>query len=364
VAAVTLQVLLLGFMAGEREWTVRAGRQILLRTAPIDPNDPMRGDYARLSYDLSSVPSSLWRDGLVAKLAPSPYDYRQKRDVRVYASLRIDDSGIAELVSLSDVPPADGPYIRGRVEMVNGQRANVHYGIEAFFMQQGDAQKLEDARRKERPGAPIDAEVAISGYGLAVLKGYHWEPLGIVATFERANFPPPPVSAPTPVGNDQSRARPQPPPPPRPRQGQFISAVKLELKNYGTEDVAIVDLPDGGSFRLAPDNRGQEMRYRWTGESQAPAHPKAEQIIVLKPGQSHVTTIDLSRPRWAVVDTKAKPDKQQPMMLRDVTDPWSASFRVEYAPPAKADIAGLPNGQLVRFGRLRSRAFTPAQGGD
>jgi hypothetical protein len=258
---------------------------------------------------------------------------------------------------------------------VNNSRVSVRYGIEALFMQQGESQKLEDARRKERPGAPIDAEISVSPRGLAVLKGYHWEPLGIVATFERANFPPPaatPAPAPTPPpaansSSDPARQRP-PAPAPRPpqqRQGQFVAVVKLELKNYGTEDIAIVDLPNGGSFRLVPDTRnGQESHYQWVGENLSPAHPEAGHVIVLKPGASHVTKVDLTQPQWFVTDLKAKPDQRQPMALRDVTDTWAASFRVEYAPPGKEAVTGLLHAELVRFGRLRSRAFNPVQGLD
>ena len=44
VAAVAAQLLVLGWMAFEREWVVRTGRVVYLRTAPVDPQDPMRGD--------------------------------------------------------------------------------------------------------------------------------------------------------------------------------------------------------------------------------------------------------------------------------------------------------------------------------
>jgi uncharacterized membrane-anchored protein len=50
VAVVVMQVAMLGFMAGEREWIAKMGTRISLRTAPIDPRDPMRGDYVRLDY--------------------------------------------------------------------------------------------------------------------------------------------------------------------------------------------------------------------------------------------------------------------------------------------------------------------------
>ena len=340
-AAVALQVAVLGFMAGQREFVLRNGQPILLRTAPIDPNDPMRGNYARFTYDISSVPRSFWRGGLKGKFDAKDYNYQQGRDLRVFAALQLSESGVAELVSLSDEAPSGGLFLQGRVDRHDGTRLNVRYGIEAMFMEQGKSQKLEDTRRVERPGAPIDAEVSVNGSGLAVLKGYHWEPLGITASFERETTPAPVVR------NNAPR-------PSLPRQ--FVRAVKIELKNYGPEEVAIVDLPDAGSLRLVPDFRGQvEPHYRWSGEARVVARPAAAHVIVLKPGQSHVMRIDLMQPEWFVVDTKAP--NSAPISLRDVTDPSAAMFRIEYAPPSQADSAGLPNAPLISRGRLLSRAF-------
>lgn len=56
-----LQVLVLAFMAGQREWIARTGQPVTLRTTPIDPNDPMRGAYVRLEYEISTVPPALCR---------------------------------------------------------------------------------------------------------------------------------------------------------------------------------------------------------------------------------------------------------------------------------------------------------------
>jgi uncharacterized membrane-anchored protein len=337
---IALQVAVLGFMAVQREWVLRHGRPLLLRTAPIDPSDPMRGDYTRFNYDLTTVARSQWSSRLKVKFATDRDEYNRWRDLQVFASVKLDDLGVAELVTLSDEPPASGPFLRGRVDSYDAQRITVRYGIEAMFMQQGKSQQLEEARWKERPGTPIDVEVAVNDVGLAVLKNYRWEPLGFTATFERSPLPAPPNA---------------PANPPRPRQ--FISAIKLELKNYGPEDVAIVDSPAGGALRLVPDWRGMEPRYRWSGEGRATAKPTAEQIIVLKPGQSHTMRIELTRPEWFVIDLQAPQGKRTPTALRDVTDAWAAAFRVEYAPPSKADTAGLPHAELIRHSRLLSRGF-------
>jgi uncharacterized membrane-anchored protein len=351
IGAVVLQVLALVYMAGEREWIIRHGRTVLLRTAPIDPNDPMRGDYVRLDYDISRVPRHLLAGGLPAAFA-GPWDYRQQSERRVYAPLRVSEDGVADLIALTDVRPAEGIFIRGHAQNAYGPHVHARYGIEAFFMQQGTAKKLEDARARDRPGVPLNIEVAIGSSGIAVIKGYHWEPLGITVAFERA---------PRPARAGESDA-----PGSNARQ-QFISGLTVELKNYGPAEVAIVDLPNASSFRLVPNERWQEARYRWVGESTPPQQPgttpTAAHIVVLKPGQIHTTKIDLTQPRWFVTHAGPGTDPK-PIALRDVTDPWSASFRVEYAPPTKAATAHLPHADLIRHGRIRSRAFNAAAGLD
>jgi len=50
--------------------------------------------------------------------------------------------------------------------------------------------------------------------------------------------------------------------------------------------------------------------------------------------------------------------------LRDLTNTWGASFRIEYKPPTKADTAGLPGADAIFHDRLLSRAFSPTMGMD
>lgn len=344
IGAAVLQLGVLGFMAGQREAVLHSGQRVWLRTAPIDPRDKMRGDYVRLNYDISSVPRGLWRGGLEAKFSAKDGDYRayrRQRDLPVYAVLRTGEDGVAELESLSDVPPAGGLFLAGRVNHGTADRLDVRYGIEALFTEQGRAQEIEDARAKERPGNPLNAEVAVNGKGLAVLRGYRWEPLGILATFERERVPA--VTASTGVA-------------PRPAR-EFVRRVKVELKNYGPEEVAIVADADGGSLRLVPDERfGLRTPYRWVGADRPAPRPSPADVIVLKPGQAHVLSVDLLEPRWFVTDTRKPGDA--PSSLAKARNDWGGSYRIEYAPPPKADVTGLPNAGLIRHGRLLTRAFS------
>ena len=55
ITAILVQVLILAWMAGQREWILRTAPRIWLRTAPIDPRDLFRGDYVTLRYDIAAI---------------------------------------------------------------------------------------------------------------------------------------------------------------------------------------------------------------------------------------------------------------------------------------------------------------------
>ncbi len=338
IAAVALQVLALGYIAGEREWVVHTGRTIWLRTAPIDPRDVMRGDYVRLDYEIARVDRALWRDGLTN---PAPPAVRRGPETRVYASLRVDPDGLAEVTALSNVKPEEGLFLRGKIDpaMPWGGSGSVRFGLEAFFMEQGRAKELENERGQARRGVPLNMEVAVGANGIGVLKGYRWESLGILLAFDtvrRTNSP---------NGFPQVQ--------------NAILGAKVELKNHGPDPVAIVDLPDARSFRLVCDARWAEPGYRWVGETNTSPTPEPRNVIVLQPGQSHTHHLDLTRPEWFVVDVRTNAVIRSAQSLQQLNPDWSNGFRMEYRPPSAEACVKLPDAKLIWHGRLRSQWFNP-----
>jgi uncharacterized membrane-anchored protein len=342
--AAALQVLVLAFMAGEREWIMRTGAPLVLRTAPVDPNDPMRGAFVRLTYEISTVPPALCRGETIKWTKTTDYRETQKiRDRVVYAAVNVDAYGIAELTSLSDTPPDSGRYLRGRVVSADTGGVRVRYGIEALFMNKDAAKRMEDTSFK-KAGAPMDVTVAVGSSGLAVLKDTTWEPLGITFAVDR-------------------RPRPPTPAPGQPWQPQPLTGMTVTLHNYGDKDVAIVNRPDGRSFRLVPNTRFGGMHYQWAGRPDAGA-PAEFNIVVLKPGATHETHLDLTQPGWFVTDTNKPGSEPMPFQKIPPQDAWSTSFRLEYAPPPAEAVRGLPNADLIRHAPVRSRAFNANQGVD
>ncbi len=54
-ALVLLQVFLLAGIIGYRHYWLATGERVLLRTVPVDPRDIFRGDYVRLGYAISTL---------------------------------------------------------------------------------------------------------------------------------------------------------------------------------------------------------------------------------------------------------------------------------------------------------------------
>ncbi len=334
IAVAAMQLLVLAYMAGEREWVVRTGRTIYLRTAPIDPRDAMRGDYVRLTYEVSRVPRAL----CLGRLAATNGTFETlPRDTKVYAALRESEHGQGELVSLSLEPPADGLFLRGRTEHSWGGNLQVRYGLEAFFMEQGKGLELEHGRSRDGIQVPLEMKVAVSSGGLAVLKDYRWSALGIGLALDTQE-----------VAGANAR-----------RQRRTVAAT-VRLLNASSNDLAIVDLPGGGSLALVPDAQWGDAAWRWSHEGEAQPAPEPGQVIMLKPNQIHAIKVTLDDPLWSVTkkpeEGSAKPG---PVKLADLTQDGSARFRLEYRPPDRAACANLPNANLIWHGRLPSRAFNP-----
>jgi uncharacterized membrane-anchored protein len=337
--AIAAQVGLLAFLAGGREWVLHTGRTIVLRTAPIDPQDAMRGDYVRLQYDLSLVPRELCRDGLTSwfqKREEVWLFWRTLRDRQVFAQIRLDRDNVAELVALTDRRPVDGIYLRGRVDSVNDTEVRVRYGVEALFTQQGGAKAFEAKARGEMVGVPADVDVALGSSGIAVLRGYHWEPLGITVAVERG----PGVA--TARGG---RRRP-------------VVGLTVELKNHGTAPVAVVARQGARSFRLVREMRWGFGDYRWVHDGDPVPPPAPDDVVVLQPGESRKTAIDFGSPDWFVLTMKNEQGPARPVSLTNLDDAVNVWFRLEYVPPTAAECAGLPHAELIQTRTVRSRAFS------
>ncbi len=334
IAAAALQLLALAYLAGERELILRTGRIVYLRTAPIDPRDAFRGDYVRLDYEISHAASNQVRAGL---LAPQPEGAPRAKATRVYAALKMDGD-LAALDFVSDRKPAGAEIVlRGQALRRGGPGLSLRYGLEAYFVEQGRGLDLERGRREGEIQIPLEMKVAVAGSGKGVLKGHRWSSLGIGLALENENQ----------VAEANIRSG-------RVMTNRVVVAATVSLLNASSNDLAIVDLPQGQSLDLGPDTlRGwSDNGWSWTGAGRQRAAPSDADVHVLKPGEKYALRINLRDPRWFV-----RRGNEPERAITGMND-WSAQFRLSYRPPDREACRLLQHADLIWHGNLPSRAFT------
>lgn len=147
VAAGLIQVFFIALMVSDRVYILRAGTNVTLKTRAVDPRDLLRGDYVILNYDISSVASGALKD------MPS-----KGKGTAIYVKLAQAADGFHKAVSVhrEPVPLAAGEVmIRGflaagdncgpdRLDFCSSIQLN--YGLESFFVPQGEGREIEKAR--------------------------------------------------------------------------------------------------------------------------------------------------------------------------------------------------------------------------
>ena len=154
IGGIGFQLLVLVAMIATPLTTLVTGDTLLLRVAPVDPRDLFRGDYVILSYEFSrpaagSIPGLETTDEWQGQI--------------IYAVLVPEEDGRHwRLSHYSIEQPMTGKFLRGEVPSWR----RIEFGIESYFVQEGEGLKYEEAVRNGK----LSAEVAVDGNGRAVLK--------------------------------------------------------------------------------------------------------------------------------------------------------------------------------------------------
>jgi uncharacterized membrane-anchored protein len=156
LVATLIQILVLGGMYVSASMPLWVGQEVWLETRPVDPRSLFRGNYARLSYDISTISSTEINDPGVLRHGEV-----------IYVSLKEEDASIWTFASASLEMPSSGVFIRGRIQYPTNQSETlqVNYGIEAFFAPKDKAIALE---KDLRTGAT--AVLMVTGGGKASLQ--------------------------------------------------------------------------------------------------------------------------------------------------------------------------------------------------
>ena len=126
--------------------TLTFGQEVKLSTVPFDPRDFFRGDYVELSFAIENIEFDMISESLLSGLQEGRY---KGGNIEVYVSVKPDSAGIYNAVLVSDAPPADDIYIRGKIN-ARQDSARINYGnnLSRFYVRENTGLELEEAARK------------------------------------------------------------------------------------------------------------------------------------------------------------------------------------------------------------------------
>ena len=156
LAGVVSGVVLLGTLAlaiENRAAILRDGREIVLRTEPVDPRDLMRGDYVRLGYtDVSSIGEGLVEGGWPAQDTTAP--------VWLILAPGSDGAYVARAASFFKPSAVAGEDVvlrslpaRITVARPDGGLNSIgplSFGIERYYVPEGEGLEIEKAQNEGR----------------------------------------------------------------------------------------------------------------------------------------------------------------------------------------------------------------------
>lgn len=147
-------IIIIGFVAA-KEFTLRTGTQVLLKTVPVDPRDLFRGDYVILRYKISTL-----------DLNKIPADYVDfKTGDKIYLTLDKKNGYGVPAKIYRNSPESEELFLKGIVKDVRGKRLTVEYGIESYFVPEGKGKEIERVR-----GRTLDVKASIDKFGNAAIK--------------------------------------------------------------------------------------------------------------------------------------------------------------------------------------------------
>lgn len=149
IVVAVMQTAIIGYMIESRASILRNGKDVVLKTVPVDPRDLLRGDYVVLSYEISSIQAD--------KLVDKPPT--EETDAQLSVRLSQGEDGfwhVKEAAFGTLEPRDDGSVIAksqpfyfypqvGNVDVP----LSIEYGIERYYVPEGEGKPLEEARNAE-----------------------------------------------------------------------------------------------------------------------------------------------------------------------------------------------------------------------
>ncbi|WP_083677213.1 GDYXXLXY domain-containing protein [Winogradskyella sp. J14-2] len=136
VVVAVIQLYVPAKMILDREDVLKTGITYKFKTRPVDPNDPFRGKYITLNYEMNSAKTndSIW-----------------KRGETIFVYLENDSLGYAKVHSVSkEKKDIDRDYVETKVRWNYGNSNTVNFELpfDRFYMEETKAKPAEDIYRK------------------------------------------------------------------------------------------------------------------------------------------------------------------------------------------------------------------------
>ncbi|WP_160646512.1 GDYXXLXY domain-containing protein [Chengkuizengella marina] len=114
------------------------GKELRLKTVPVDPRDLFYGDYVVLHYEINTIPKKLWQE-----------DKYPDNGEKLVIGL-MEKNGYYTVESIGHVKPKDemegNIYLEGVVSHIRPDSIFVEYGIEKYYVPEGEGKELEELR--------------------------------------------------------------------------------------------------------------------------------------------------------------------------------------------------------------------------
>jgi len=162
LSIILIWLLIVSFAVIKNEYTLINGRDVYLKTIPIDPRDLFMGDYVILNYEIKQMPHQ--------------YRYRFYQNKPIWVELDIKKDNIAQIEKIHETKPTKGLFLKGNVDdcyMKNRRHYrdlvcnSIKYEIENYFVKEGTGRKLE---KDLQNGALV--KVSIDKFGNAKIKDF------------------------------------------------------------------------------------------------------------------------------------------------------------------------------------------------
>ena len=137
-----------------KQHIINTGKTVLLETVPVDPRDFLRGDYVILRYKISTL------DLQQTQSEKSYFGRGERVYVRLQPKGRFCE---ATAVRIKKPVSDNGIYIKAKVKYCYNKKLELSYGIESYFVPEGEGKDIEKNMRGNKSSVEVEALVDTSG---------------------------------------------------------------------------------------------------------------------------------------------------------------------------------------------------------